>query len=462
MIGSFYQKIKTFIPYTILVFFLILVSVGARIFLAQNPDLVHHVDFQVFVLGTILFIGYYINRIAPKTVVPSFVWAIFAGIALQPFLAFFTEDLESLKVTMEIFAAIILFAGGMEIPFKNFKQWFFPIASLSLFGVIFTSVVFSGLLYFLLNLFGQFDLQFIPSMLILSAALASTDPTAIIPTLKHLRFKREHLKQVAIAESALTDITGSILTRFFLLAFISMEAFRNTNIFSYFLPLARKSTYDALALQIISGILIGYLGFAILKSFYKPKQKNKNGEKEPHNEADPALLTSIPIFTFVLGNALGGAGFLAAFVSGLLSDVAGNLKKASHFYENLLDHLIKPFIFIILGALVPVETLMQIAPVGITAALLFMFVIRPAVVFISLLPWIIQHKFNLQDLLFLSFIRETGIIAAILLIIATTYSVIESQFVIATGMWIILLTLIIEPPLTPFVAKKVGVAEEIK
>jgi NhaP-type Na+/H+ or K+/H+ antiporter len=63
--------------------------------------------------------------------------------------------------------------------------------------------------------------------------------------------------------------------------------------------------------------------------------------------------------------------------------------------------------------------------------------------------------------LFLSFIRETGIIAAILLIIATTYDVIQSEFVIAIGMWIILLTLIIEPPLTPWVAKKIGVAEDI-
>jgi NhaP-type Na+/H+ or K+/H+ antiporter len=238
-----------------------------------------------------------------------------------------------------------------------------------------------------------------------------------------------------------------------------MEAFRNTNIFSYFLPLAQKPTYDALALQIISGILVGYLGFAILKSFY---HKNTQAEDNPeqHN-ADPALLVSIPIFTFVLGNALGGAGFLAAFVSGLLSDVVGNLRKASHFYENLLDHLIKPFIFIVLGALVPIETLIQLAPIGILAGILFMFVIRPAVVFISLLPWIIQSKFNLQDLLFLSFIRETGIIAAILLIIATTYDVIQSEFVIAIGMWIILLTLIIEPPLTPWVAKKIGVAEDI-
>lgn len=435
-------------------------SVLARMFFDANPHIIEHVDFQVFALGMILFIGYYINRIAPKTIIPSFVWAIFAGMALQPFLGFFTEDLEGLKVTMEIFAAIILFAGGMEIPFRNFKKWFFPIASLSLVGVVFSAFVFSGLLYVIMNIFDLFEASLIPSILILSAALSSTDPTAIIPTLKNLRFKKEHLKEMAVAESALTDITGSILTRFFLIAFLSMHAIQNTNIFSYFLPLAQKPTYDALALQIISGILVGYLGFAILKNFYKRHRSKKADTEDEHNTQDPALLVSIPIFTFVLGNALGGAGFLAAFVSGLLSDVVGDLKKASVFYENLLDHLIKPFIFIILGALVPVSTLIDLAPVGIASAFIFMFVIRPTVVFISLSPWIMRQEFGLRDLLFLSFIRETGIIAAILLIIASTYHVIESEFVIAIGMWIILLTLVIEPPLTPFVARKIGVLQE--
>jgi hypothetical protein len=54
-------------------------------------------------------------------------------------------------------------------------------------------------------------------------------------------------------------------------------------------------------------------------------------------------------------------------------------------------------------------------------------------------------------------IRETGIIAAVLLVIATSYNIIESEFVIAIGMWVILLTLVIEPPLTPLLSKKIGV-----
>lgn len=447
---------KNILPYFTLILFLTVISLLTRGLIGHNAEIIHEIDIQLFILGSVLFVGYYINRIAPKTIIPSFVWAIFAGMALQPVLAFYTHQISGLKIVMELFAAIVLFAGGLEIPFKNFKHWFFPIASLSLVGVIITSLIFTAVLYFLLTIFGQVDLALIPSIVILSAALASTDPTAIIPTLNIMKFRREFLKEIAIAESALTDITGSILTRFLLLAMIGVGVTQSGNIFGYFVPLVNKSTYDALALQIISGILVGWIGFTLIKKFYYKQNENKD------HEADPALLLSVPIFTYAMGTVLGGAGFLAAFVSGLLTDMIGGLKQVSHFYESLLSHLIKPFIFIVLGALVPLEILIELAPVGIIAALLFMFVIRPFVVFVSLLPWLLKHEFQFKDLVFLSFIRETGIIAAILLIIASSYNIIQSEFVIAIGMWVILLTLVIEPPLTPFLARKIGVADLIK
>ncbi len=444
-------RIRSFIPYTTLIIFLAFISLAGRGFVSENQSLTHESELHLFVFGSVLFVGYYINRIAPKTVIPSFVWAIFAGMALQPFLSFFTQDFESLKIMMEVFAAIILFAGGLEIPFTNFQKWFMPIATLSFVGVLATGILFALVMYFFMLSLGNFDVSLIPSIIILSAALASTDPTAIIPTLKELRFKRPELKQIAISESALTDVSGSIITRFLLLAILAAPV-GQASVLAYFVPLLQKTTYDALALQIISGILVGYFGFVLIKKFYYTQ--------ETKEVADPALLLSVPIFTYVLGNILGGAGFLAAFTSGLLTDIVGGIKQVSHFYESILSHLIKPFIFIVLGALVPISTLIELAPVGIAAGVIFMFIIRPLVVFITLAPWWYQKVFQLKDLLFLSMIRETGIIAAILLVIAATYHVIESDFVIAIGMWVILLTLIIEPPLTPWVAKKIGVLKE--
>lgn len=448
---------KLFLPYVVLIIFLTLVSFAARFLISEIPELSNDVDFQIFILGSLLFIGYYINRIAPRTVIPSFVWAIFAGMAMQPLLSFFIHEVAALKILMEVFAAIILFAGGLEVPFRNFQKWFFPIASLSFFGVVISAITFSFALTYILTFFNGFDVLLIPSIIVLSAALASTDPTAIIPTMKTMRFKRTFLKQIAISESALTDISGSILTQFLLIAFLSVTLTFDSPIFEYFLPLLKKPTYDAFALQIISGILIGYLGYQLVKRFYSHSE-----DAGQENGNDPALLLSVPIFTFVLGNILAGAGFLAAFISGLLVDVSGSLRRVTAFYDSFLNHLIKPFIFIVLGALVPLSTLIELLPIGVVTALIFMFLIRPFVVFTSLLPWFIKSEFHLRDLIFLSFIRETGIIAAILIVITSTYDIINSEFIIAVGMWVILLTLILQPPLTPYFAELIGVAERKK
>lgn len=445
-------SIQSFVPYGILTVLLVIASFLGRIFLETNAEVLFESEFQVFVLGTILFVGFLINRIAPRTIIPSFVWVIFAGIALEPLVGIFTRDISVLRIVMELFAAIILFSGGIEIPFKNFKEWFFPIATLSFLGVILTSLIFSAVMYWLAVWLNVYEPGLMPSIVILSIALSSTDPTAIIPMLNVMKFKRNFIKEIAISESALTDISGSILTRFLLVAFLTTPIVGN-NVFTYFAPLAGRGTYEAFALQIVSGILVGYGGYWLMKTLYSMKNSGK------HQKTDPALFLSVPVFTFVVGNMLGGAGFLAAFVAGLLTDISGDVKEAFIFNESLLNHLIFPFIFIILGALVPLDTLIAYAPIGILATAIFVILIRPFVVLCSLFPWVINHRFQFEDLIFLAMIRETGIIAAVLLVIASSYNIIQSDFVIAVGMWVILLTLIIEPPLTPILSKKIGITK---
>lgn len=446
---------QKFVPYIVLILFLVALATPLRLLLLNNTDITHEADFQLFIFGTILFTGYIINRIAPKTLIPSFVWAIFAGVALQPVLDFYTHEVEGLKIAIEVLAALVLFAGGLEVPFRSFKQWLGPITALSIVGVLLSSISFAATLYLILSLLGIYSNDLIPSILILSAALASTDPTAIIPTLKTMHFKRGFLKQIAVSESALTDVSGSILTKFLLIALITVPASQTNTFTSYVNPLMQKASYDALSLQIMSGILVGFIGYWLLKKFYRDIRH----ESSDYAIADPALLLSVPVFTFVLGNILGGAGFLASFVAGLFSELQGGMRKASHFYASFLDHLIKPFIFISLGALVPLDTIIAFAPIGIMSGLLFIFIIRPFVVFMTLWPWLLNHTFKIKDLLFLSLVRETGIIAAVLLVISASFEVIQSDFVIALGMWVILLTLIIEPPLTPYLSKKIGITK---
>lgn len=403
------------------------------------------------VVAVIFLLGYWTNRLAPKTTIPSFVWAIFFGTALEPALSTVTGDLSAIRVVIELLAALVLFGGGVEVPFASFKRWFAPIALLAILGVLFTAFGFSSALSLVAPVLG-FEVPVVAAVL-LGAILSSTDPTAIIPSLKKLRFVRPFLKDIAVSESAVNDVSGTILTRFLLVGVAALGAAGAGSVTEWYAPLLRKATLEAFALQALYGTLVGLVGAWMLRRW------GERAAKEEHAKSDPALFLSVPILMYAAGSIVGGSGFLAAFVAGLLFDAQSPTREVRHFFERTVDGFVKPVIFVLLGALVPLPALLAVLPLGVAAAAVFMFVIRPLVIFLTLLPWTWgRGAFHLQDLLFLSFVRETGVIPAVLLVITASTGLVGSGLILAVGMWVILLTLVIEPPLTPWVAKKLGVA----
>ncbi len=401
-------------------------------------------------LALLLVVGNGLNYVAPATAIPSFVWAIIFGMALQLPLVPLTQSHDALIMVVQLLAAFVLFAGGVEVPIKNFKKYLAPIAALSVAGTILTVFVFAYGMAGLTNAFGIT----IPvlSLLVLAAILASTDPTAIIPTLERLHFRKPFLRDIAVSESAVNDVVGTIVTRFFLIAAVGAGAGVALTVTEGFAPLFSRDVLDGFALEAVWGILVGLIGAWILRTW---------GESSRNSHwSDPALFIAVPIFCFALGSIVGGSGYLAAFVAGLLFEAKSETREARVFFDRFVDHLVKPVIFILLGALVPIGMLVATLPLGVLIALMFMFIVRPLIVFVTLLPWM-RAKGGLlewREVLFLSFIRETGAIPAILILTAVAAGLVAGEFVFAIGMWVILLTLVIEPPLTPLVAHRLGVA----
>ncbi len=400
-------------------------------------------------IALIFAIGYGSSIWARKTVIPSFVLAILFGIILQPIFRLLTSDLETLSIINEFLAALILFGSGVEMPWKNFKKHFAPVASLAFFGMILSVFLFALILEQLGVVFGIE----IPSssFLLIGAILAAVEPSAIIPVFKHLRFKKPEVRDLAIAEGAVNDVTGTVITRFFLVATLAITS--TTNVVETFTPLFKREHFNAFALEILWGVLVGVIGAWVLKRWY---QEGKGTEK-----SNPALFFAVPIFSYALGGLIGGSGFLAAFVAGLLYQSSTKTRSVHHFFDVFNSTLIIPVIFVLLGAVIPLEALLATAGIGIVAALLFMFVVRPVVVFLSLFPWLFRERptVSWQDLVFLSFIRETGGISAVLILVVAGKGVGGAEYIFGIGFWVIFLTLVIEPPLTPWLTKKLGIAE---
>jgi NhaP-type Na+/H+ or K+/H+ antiporter len=160
---------------------------------------------------------------------------------------------------------------------------------------------------------------------------------------------------------------------------------------------------------------------------------------------------------------IGGSGYLAAFVAGLLYQTTAKTKHVAHFYESFNSYLVIPVIFVLLGAIVPIDSLLETTWIGIAAALIFMLIIRPLVVFSSLIPWLFGKNRSLKfsDYVFLSVMRETGGMSAVLLLIVSAQDVPGMEYIFGIGFWVIFLTLLIEPPLIPWVTKKFKIATPI-
>ncbi len=408
-----------------------------------------------FIIAALFILSFLVFHVSTLVKLPAFVVAIFLGLAAKPLLAPIANSSEILGIVVGLGATLILFSGGLEIPFTNFRKVIWKILSISFVGLFVTAFLFSWLVWGLALLLGV-KISMMVAVL-LGAVLASTDPAAIIPVLKKLRFHNRLIKDIIISESAVTDVNGTLLTIVFLAIAVSGAGLENIN--EWYAAVFSYNSGIILAKQLFFGALLGVAGYFFLEMLLR--FKHFQGEE---SEADAAFFIAVPIIIFTGALFAGGSGYLAAFVAGLIFHITEHLTETESFFNNLVDGFLKPIIFILLGALVDLPKLIHYAPIGIIAAIVFMFVVRPVAVFISLgfSMYFGKERLSFRDLLFISFVRETGAIPAVLMLTIVSLGLKDVNGLVEIGMWTILLTLIVEPLLTPIVAKKLGVAEIMK
>lgn len=418
----------------------------------HSPD--HETITTFFSAALIFVLSFGIFYLAQGTVLPNFVIAIFFGLAAKPLLLPVVENQAVLSTLVAAGATLILFGGGLETPFINFRKLLFKILSIAIFGLLITAIGFSFAVVGVSALFGS-SVTIVTAVL-LGAILASTDPAAIIPVLKRLRFHNPAIKDIIVSESAVTDVTGTLLTVAFL-ALLGAGTFGTTVLGSYS-GLLSSETLLTFGRQVLFGSLFGVLGYGFLTVLLRMKSAH-----DREYEADAAFFLFIPVIIFTFAIAFGGSGYLAAFVAGLLFVMSEHLQETERFFNHMIDGFFKPIIFLLLGALIDPSLLVTYAPLGIAAALLFIFAIRPLAVFLTL-GWFChlgKERLLWKELFFISFVRETGAIPAVLLVTIASQAIPGTEALLPIGMWVILLTLSLQPPLTPYVAKKFGVAEAI-
>jgi len=399
-------------------------------------------------LGLFLVFGWACSKVAEGTLFPSFTLQLLVGIVLHDALAPLSTQLVLSVVVCTALAAIILKSGGDEIGRKNFLKIAFPTLMIATVGYLVTFFIMFPVLMWL-----GLDSK---TAALLAAIIGSTDPAALIPTLKHLVFKPEfkQVSNLSVAESALNDAVGAIFTgavAAMVLGGVSMD-----NVGQLATGLFSADNLRLLAAQFGFGAVAGVIGWLGMYAFERYKS-NSNAQGKLDEPYDFALVLAVPLVTFVLAQMIHGNGFLAAFIAGLLA----NFNHGTHYFHGLLrslevkiESVAKPTIFMMVGPFVALQQLADTALLGLLVSLAFIVLARPVAVFVSLLP----TSMSKSEKLFLCAVRETGVIPVVLAVISVAQFPDMTQLMPLTA-WVVIWTLTLLPALTPWWAKKLNMIE---
>jgi NhaP-type Na+/H+ or K+/H+ antiporter len=399
-------------------------------------------------LGLFLVFGWACSKASEGTVFPNFTLQLLVGIVLHEALAPIGSEAVLAVVACTALAAIILKGGGDEVDRRDFVKIAFPTMMIALVGYLITFFILFPILL-LLGLDGK-------TAALLGAILGSTDPAALIPTLKRIVFKDEYkrLSGIAIAESALNDAVGAIFTAAvatMILAGIAVDSLGGlvSGLFS-------GENMLHLGGQFLFGTIAGVIGWGAMYGYevYKSRDNDRDVGETAY---DFAIVLAVPLVTFLLAQAIHGNGFLAAFIAGLLA----NYNHGKDYFHTTLrtmeikiESIAKPTIFMMVGPFVALGNLWDTALLGLLVSLAFILVARPVAVMLSMLP----TNLSMKDKLFLSIVRETGVIPVVLAVITAAQFPELTQLLPLTA-WVVVWTLTLLPAITPWWTRKLGIVE---
>jgi cell volume regulation protein A len=394
-------------------------------------------------LAILLAAGLVSELVAGLLRVPRMVVLVGAGALLGPDVTGLVElplDSTAIQLLLTLGVSIILFYGGLGLSFRVLRPVAVGLGLLAVPGVVLTAVV-TGAVAAL-----AFDVP-IEVGLLLGAVLAPTDPAILIPLFERLRI-RAKVRQTIVAESALNDVTGAVLA-------LALAAFVIEGGGSLASPLG-EFLLDLLLSTVLGAVFGVALAIAI---------STRRAGIWRESPAIAVLLVVVAGY-FTIDYA-GGSGYLGAFLAGLIVSNMDELGLGMHsqrevemrvFTEATAD-IVVIFVFLTLGANLPFDTMADEAvPALITLAALI-FVARPLTVLACLLPDR-RGRWGREELVFLSWTRETGVVPAALVGVLVAEGVAQEAELATVVAFAIVVTLLLQSTTKAWLARRLDLYDQ--
>lgn len=291
---------------------------------------------------------------------------------------------ESKKALAEVTLILVLFADASHVRYRKLAMdWQFP-ARMLVVGLPLTLALGTAVAFWLNPTSG------IAMSLLTAAVLTPTDAAlgqAVVTSTK----VPEHLSQTINVESGLNDglVLPFVLTGAILASAAHGEAHTEGLLFE---------ALREVALGPVAGIAVGWIA---------ARAMDWAQDRDMMQEAAGAVVFLVSAFAaYVLAAAIGGNGFIAAFVAGM---VFGNTYRHDiHFVSEFMEgagQILTMGAFLVFGAFLLPDGLAHAGWSTVVLALLFLSIVRMLPIFVSLTG----SKLPLRDKLFLGWFGPRGL-----------------------------------------------------
>lgn len=331
--------------------------------------------------------------------------------------------------------SIILFSGGMDTRTADIKPVAAEGITLATVGVLLTAGITGVFIYYIAQFLGV-DLSFLESLL-LASIMSSTDSASVFSIFSTKKQGlKENLRPLLELESGSNDPMAYILTIVLISIFSSGEMNIGEAILKFFT-------------QMILGALSGYLlGRLTVISINRIDLKNKS--------LYSILLLALVFFIFAFTDFIGGNGYLAVYIAGLVvgNNKIYNKRTLVSFFDGVA-WLFQIVMFLTLGLLVNPHELVDIAIFGLIIAFIMIFISRPLAIFVSLAPF---RKLSLKARSYVSWVGLRGAVP----IIFATYPMVEglenADIIFNVVFFITIISLITQGTTVTWVANLLGLS----
>ncbi|MGA4439049.1 potassium/proton antiporter [Psychrobacter pocilloporae] len=319
--------------------------------------------------------------------------------------------------------ACILLDGGLRTSFKSFRVGLKPAITLATWGVLVTVLVLGVFVTWLLDVDWRFGL-------LMAAIVGSTDAAAVFSLLRNGGVKLNDRVQATLElESGANDPLAILLV---------------TGLIALNVDPAGQTAFGFLVLllqQLSFGLGMGLL-FGYLLSRLLPKIHLAEGMYA-------ILILSAGLAVFAATNLIGGSGFLAVYLTGVL---IGNHKvRSTEHVMRVMDSfawLSQAVLFVVLGLLVTPSNVLNVWHYSVAIAAFMIFVARPIAVYTSVKPF----KFKDREIGFISWVGLRGAVPITLAILPVMAGIDNAFMLFDIAFGVVVLSLILQGTTIPTMA----------